>query len=203
MKKESIYLLIAAYLSIIILTPGRFVFGFTTMLELFLFMILGILFNSLISKLKLNDFRTALSLMFIVFLTSIYRQIFVIFQTEVAMTLGIIFYIPALSLYLVNTMLRNSAKSLKYKLLFNLKQNGIICILGLAFFLFRDLAAYGTFTFYGKNHQIYEKVLFFQNTTGYLSFLASIPGTLMFSGLLLLCVRYVKRQLQILGNVEK
>ena len=83
MKKYSTYMFIAAFLSIIIPTPGRFVFGLTILFELFLFTILGTVFNALFPKLKINELKTFLLLMTLLTFSILYRQIFIIFQTEV------------------------------------------------------------------------------------------------------------------------
>jgi len=203
MKKYSLYIYTAAYLSIIIPTPGRFVYGTAVIFEMFLFTILGILFNKLISKINFNELRSPLLLMFLIFLTILYRQIFVLTQTEVALTLGFIFYIPPVSLFIIAILINDSEKELKFHFLDNIKKLSFFCIFGLIFFLFRDVSAFGTFTFFGNNHQIYEKILFHPKNAGFFTFLATIPGALIFSGIFLLAVNCIDSQLKKIKNLKK
>ena len=52
MKQNKSFMYIASFLALTIPAPGRFVFGLTIILELFLLEIMGILINSLVTKLK-------------------------------------------------------------------------------------------------------------------------------------------------------
>ena len=73
----------------------------------------------------------------------------------------------------------------------------------LLFFLIRDLAGYGTFTFFGKGHQIFEKVIISPDNLGFFSLLASIPGALIFSSVLLFIHIFVRNKFDILFNSEE
>lgn len=203
MKKYSTYMFIAAFLSIIIPTPGRFVYGFTILLELFLFTIIGTVFNSLFPKLKINELKTFLLLMTLITLSILYRQIFIIVQTEVAFILGFLFYIPPLSLFLITILIEDSNESFINQLKQNLKLSAIFCISGLLLFLFRDIISFGTITFYGKNHMIFEKIIFDSDITMLFSFCASIPGILILSGSVLLIIKIVKTKITSIQNLER
>ena len=202
MKKYSTYMFIAAFLSIIIPTPGRFVFGLTILFELFLFTILGTVFNALFPKLKINELKTFLLLMTLLTFSILYRQIFIIFQTEVAFVLGFLFYIPPLSLFLITILIEESKEPLLVQLKTNLKLSSLFCFSGLLLFLFRDIFSFGTITFFGKNHMIYEKVIFNSDITMLLSFCASIPGILIISGTFLLTIKIIKTKITSIQNLE-
>lgn len=202
MKKYSTYMFITAFLSIIIPTPGRFVFGFTILLELFLLTIIGTSFNYLFPKLKMNELKTFLLLMTLLTLAVFYRQIFIIWQTEVAFILGFLFYIPPLSLFLITILIEDSTEPFMVQLKHNLKLSAIFCLSGLLLFLFRDIFSFGTFTFFGKNHMIYEKVIFDSDVTMLLSFCASIPGILILCGIFLLLIKIIKTKITSIKNLE-
>lgn len=202
MKKYSNYLYLLSFLSIIIPTPGRFVFGFTICMELFLLTITGTLFNSLTSFLKIKETKTMLLLMFLISFTIIYRQIFVIFQTEVALVMSILFYLPPLSLFMIHILSKNDELSLLQRLKSNGTHIVLFCLIGLLFFLLRDLFVFGTFTFYGENHLIYEKIIFPFQTTGFFAFIGSIPGVLMIFALILVLLKFIKRKFDSYENLE-
>ena len=202
MKKYSSYLYLLSFLSILIPTPGRFVYGFTICLELVLLTILGTLFNSLTSKLGLKEVKTFLLMMFLISFTIVFRQFFVIFQTEVALVMSILFYIPPLSLFMIHILSKNEDLPLASRLKSNTIHIFIFCFIGLLFFLVRDVFLFGTFTFYGQNHLVYEKILFQHETAGFFAFLASIPGVLMLFALILVFIKFVKRKFDSYENLE-
>ncbi len=200
MKRESLYISIAAYLAILIPTPGRFVFGFALMLEFLLLTFIGILVNSLIKQIKIDETKALTLMMILIATTILYRQIIVLLCPEVALTLGFIIYLPPVSLYIVGYLFNNNDASLpvslKTKLLYVAK---FVCS-GLVFFLFRDIAGFGTFTFFGKKHMIYEKVLFSSDSVGIFSFFATIPGALMLSGVVLMFHIILRNRFKTLEN---
>ena len=69
-------------------------------------------------------------------------------------------------------------------------------------FLIRDIFGYGTFTFFGKNHFIYEKLLFNENSVGIFSLLASIPGVLIILGIIYFIFIQISKKIDILKNKE-
>ncbi len=203
MKKNIFYILITAYLALLIQTPGRFVYGLTIMIELFLLVLVGTLSISLIKKIKLEEIASLILMTILIAFTILFRQILAITYSEIALTLGYILYFPTLSIFLLNNLFIIESESLKIRLISNVKSSMIFIVLGLLFFLFRDIAGYGTFTFFGKNHNLYEKVLFITDEIGIFSFVASIPGALIMSGLLLLMISFISKKIKIIKNVEQ
>ena len=203
MRKNIFYILITAYLALLIQTPGRFVYGLTIMIELFLLVLVGTLSISLIKKIKLEEIASLILMTILIAFTILFRQILAITYSEIALSLGYILYFPTLSIFLLNNLFIIESESLKIRLISNVKSSMIFIVLGLLFFLFRDIAGYGTFTFFGKNHNLYEKVLFITDEIGIFSFVASIPGALIMSGLLLLMISFISKKIKIIKNVEQ
>lgn len=201
-KQKNIYITIVAFLAILIPTPGRFVYGFTVIFEMALLMVLGTLLDELIKKLKLTHSKTVLLMMIILFISVFYRQIIVILHPEVALVLGFVLYLPPISLFLMGFLYRNNDLPLKNRLLKNSILILTVIIFGLIFFLIRDILGYGTFTFFGNSHQIYEKVILTSDKLGIFSFLASIPGSLMLLGLFLYLHIFVSQKINIIKNAE-
>ena len=201
-KQKNIYITIVAFLAILIPTPGRFVYGFTVIFEMALLMVLGTLLDELIKKLKLTHLKTVLLMMIILFISVFYRQIIVILHPEVALVLGFVLYLPPISLFLMGFLYRNNDLPLKNRLLKNSILILTVIIFGLIFFLIRDILGYGTFTFFGNSHQIYEKVILTSDKLGIFSFLASIPGSLMLLGLFLYLHIFVNQKINIIKNAE-
>lgn len=202
MKNKIYYISSAAYLAILIPLPGRFVYGITLMFELLLLSFVGLLSNSLINKLNLKEIKSPLLIILLISFSILFRQLIIITYPEIALTLGYYIFLPAVSLLLFTTILENSEKKLIEKIKENYLITLLYCISGILFFLFRDLAGYGTFTFFGKNHQIFEKVLLNPDSVGIFSFFATIPGALILSGLLLFCQIIFNKKINIIKNAE-
>lgn len=202
-NKNSFYTYLISFIVILIPTTGRFVYGLTIMTEMFLLLISGTLMISLINKLNLNEIKSVLILITLFSVTILYRQLIVITYAEIALTLGFIFYLPTLSVFLINNITQNNDKNLKERLKINLKKGGIAYFMGLIFFLIRDLAGYGTFTFFGQKHHIYEKVILKSDQLGVFSFIATIPGALILGGLLLIIHIKIDEKMKIIQNVER
>lgn len=202
MKNKSLYIYIAAYLAILIPLPGRFVFGITLMFELILLSVLGTLINSLIKKLKLEEINSVIMMVTLISIAIIYRQILIITYSEIALTLGFYIYLPVISMFLIHYIFSDSSISLTEKLKMNIIKSSLFAFCGILFFLFRDIAGYGTFTFFGANHQIYEKVLFNPEKIGIFSFFATIPGALILASMVLFIQIIFRREFRIIKNTE-
>ena len=203
MKKRSIYVLIATILSILVPAPGRFVYGVALVLEVNLIMLIGTLVNSLVKKIKLEELNTLLILVMIISSTILYRQIMIMICPEVMLTLGVLIYLTPISVFCFGYVFSNLDQPLVERLKLNMLHVLTFSVYTLLFFLLRDLAGYGTFTFFGKAHQIYEKVLISPNNLGFFSFMASIPGALTFSSVLLFIHIYVRTRFEIMSKMEE
>ena len=200
MKQKKSFMYIASFLMLTIPATGRFVYGLTLVIELFFLELLGILINSLVSKLKFNEIRTYFVMFFMIAITILYRQILVLTYTEIALTLGFVLYIPPVSVYLTHTLFTDNEEPLAVRLKANLLITVVFSLIILGFFLFRDVAGYGTFTFFGRNHRIFEKVLFNPDKIGIFTFFASIPGALILTSLIIYFIMFLRNKVRILTS---
>ncbi len=200
MKQKKSFMYIASFLMLTIPATGRFVYGLTLVIELFFLELLGILINSLVSKLKFNEIRTYFVMFFMIAITILYRQILVLTYTEIALTLGFVLYIPPVSVYLTHTLFTDNEEPLAVRLKANLLITVVFSLIILGFFLFRDVAGYGTFTFFGRNHRIFEKVLFNPDKIGIFTFFASIPGALILTSLIIYLIMFLRNKVRILTS---
>ncbi len=190
---------IASFLALTIPTPGRFVLGFTLVMELLILEVLGVLLNSLVSKLKLNEIRTYFVMFFMIAITLLYQQILVLTYTEVALNLGFLLYLPPVSVFLAHTLFTDFEDPLPVRLKSTMLSTLFFSAMILMFFLFRDIAGYGTFTFFGKNHRIFEKVLFNPEKIGIFTFFASISGALVLTGLTIYLALFIRNKTRIIS----
>lgn len=202
MKNKSIFLYAPIYLALIIPAPGRFVFGFTLFFEMMFLTLVGTLTVSLVKKLDLEKMMTAIVLIAIVSATILFRQIIVLLCAEIALTLGFIIYLPAISLLLIGILFNNNELSLPVRMKKNFSIIGIFSVLGLLFFLLRDILGYGTFTFIGRNHLIYEKIIINNDNWAIFSFMASIPGALILAGIILYLAILIRKKIHIIKNLD-
>lgn len=200
MKSKAFFLYLAAFLVLLIPSPGRFVYGFTLMIELFFLTTLGTLVLILIKKLKLVELKTVLLLFSLIVITVIFRQIFILLYPEVVLTLGFIIYLPAISTFLICFFSERQDFETKQLIIENIIRAVIFFVFGTLFFLFRDVVGYGTITFFGKHHQIVEKVIFNSEQIGIFSFLASVPGALLLSALITFLHLTVRKKFKIISN---
>ena len=202
MKRRSIYVFLATTLAILVPSPGRFVYGIVLVLELNLLMLVGTASVSLIKKIKMEKMMTVCVILFLLSTTILFRQIFIIFQPEIILTLGFIIFLIPISLFMLGYIFSDTEKKLKDRLQRNMIHSLTYSIFALLYFLLRDLIGFGTFTFFGKNHQIFEKVIFDSNKIGVFSLLASIPGSLIFSSILLFIYIFVRNKIDIYHIAE-
>ncbi len=202
MKRRSVYLLIATILAILVPSPGRFVYGVTLVLELNLVMLIGTLAVSLVKKMKLEEINTLIVLTLIIGVTILYRQIMIMFQPEIMLTLGFIIYLMPVSFFIIGYVFSNNEMLLTERLRINMVHILTFSVYALLFFLLRDICGYGTFTFFGKNHQIFEKVIIPSNRLGFFSIFASIPGAMILSSILLFIHIYVRNKIAIIKRAE-
>ncbi len=202
MKRRSIYVFLATTLAILVPSPGRFIYGIVLVLELNLLMLVGTASVSLIKKIKMEEMMTVCVIMFLLATTILFRQIFIIFQPEIILTLGFIIFLIPVSLFMMGYIFSDSEKKLPERLRRNMIHSLTYSVFALLYFLLRDLIGFGTFTFFGKNHQIFEKVIIDSDKLGVGSILASIPGSLILSAILLYVYIFVRNKIDIYHKAE-
>jgi len=202
MRRRSIYVFLATTLAILVPSPGRFVYGLVLMLELNLLMLVGTSVVSLVKKIKLEQMMSVCVIFFILATTILFRQIFVILQPEIILTLGYIIYLIPVSLFMIGYLFSDTEKKLTDRLKLNMTHSLTYSVFAILYFLLRDLIGFGTFTFFGRNHQIYEKVIIDSDQLGVFSVLASIPGSLILSAILLYVYIFVRNKIDIYHKAE-
>ena len=202
MKRHSIFAFIALSLSLLIPASGRFVYGIVLVLEMNLLLLFNCLFVLLIKKFKLEKIASILQLAFLFSITILYRQIMIILQPELVLTIGFIMYLCPISSFLLSYIFNSSELPLLEQLKYTMKNSSYYSIYALVFFLFRDLFGFGTFTFFGSNHMIFEKVIFNSDHLRLFSIFASIPGAFMLSAIILFVNVIIRNRLLILRKVE-
>ena len=111
MKRRSIYVFLATTLAILVPSPGRFIYGIVLVLELNLLMLVGTASVSLIKKIKMEEMMTVCVIMFLLATTILFRQIFIIFQPEIILTLGFIIFLIPVSLFMMGYIFSDSENS--------------------------------------------------------------------------------------------
>ena len=136
-----------------------------------------------------------LALAFIVFMTILFKQVLILFSPVIALTLSFCLYIPALSVFLLASVFQGQANadgaSFEPALLFS--------AFALLFFLLRDVLGYGTISLPVSNG-IKESYLFNSYDTAFLSFFATIPGSLL---VLVLCMSFLLTAQIKMNAIEK
>ena len=157
----------------------------------------------LIKKLKLQELNTLITLIVLISSTILYRQIMILICPEVMLALGFMIYLMPISVFSFGYIFSNLEQPLVQRLQQNMLHVLTFSVYALIFFLFRDIIGYGTFTFFGKAHQIYEKVIINPEHLGFFSILATIPGALIFSSVLLFIHILVRNQFDITSRTEE
>ncbi|MCQ2578121.1 MAG: hypothetical protein MJ176_06285 [Treponema sp.] len=198
MTKKSIFIYIAASIAILVPVPGRFVYGLTMIMELILLMTVGTSVQFLIKKTGYEKINTVATLFTLLCVTILYRNIIAALQSEIALTLGFCFYLPAFSSFMIGFMFSENDLPPVKKLLANLITTFKFSLFALFFFLVRDVFGFGTFTFFGKNHNIFEHVVLGEDRTTPFSFLASLPGGLFLAAIILFGFILVRKRFYII-----
>ena len=202
MKKPSIFAFLALSLAFLVPAPGRFIYGIVLVLEMNILVMLNCFFVVAIKHLGLEKIKTVLIFIFVLSITIFYRQILILIQPEIVLTLGFVMYLCPVSSFLI----ANLFISEKNSLLENVKQSSLkllfYSIYSLLFFLFRDIFGFGTITFFGSNHRIFEKVLFDFEKVRIFSIFASIPGALILASVILFVYFVIYNKLKIVDNAE-
>ncbi|MCQ2597414.1 MAG: hypothetical protein MJ181_06140 [Treponema sp.] len=202
MTKQGTYTFIAASLAFLVPFPGRLVYGIVLVIELLFLMVIGTCVSSVANKIRLGELKTVLCLMAEVSFTILYKHILILTQTEIAMILGFLLYIPTASSFIIGYIFNKPEASLLERLKGNMVHTANFSGFALIFFLIRDIFGYGTFTFFGKNHIIYEKVLFDSEGISVFSFLASIPGALLLCAVMLFIEVKISHKVQLIRRAD-
>ena len=195
MKKNVYFVFIAASFALLAAAPGRLAYGLPLIIELDILFFAAKAFYSFVKKIEMGSLAEILALAFIVFMTILFKQVLVLFSPVIALTLSFCLYIPALSVFLLASVFQGQASadgaSFEPALLFS--------AFALLFFLLRDVLGYGTISLPVSNG-IKESYLFNSYDTAFLSFFATIPGSLL---VLVLCMSFLLTAQIKMNAIEK
>ncbi len=194
MTKNKSFMYSIAFLSLSIPVQGRFVYGLVIVLEFLLLELVGTLVNSLVSKLKFEAIRSYFVMFILISTTILFRQILVITSSEIALVLGLVLYFPLVSTYLFDSIFSETDLPLGSKLKENMLRSLIFSFVLLLFYFLRDFLGFGTFTFFGSAHKVYEKIILNPEKIGIFMFFASIPGALILVGVLIYLYIFIKNK---------
>lgn len=202
MNRNLIFMYIAVSLVMLVPVPGRLYYGIPVIIVLNLLMVLISLFSKLMDHFRFYTLKPICILLMLVGLTIFARQILILYSPVTALTMGFIFYMPAISVLMLGRFFDNRGMTLKKTLEVNMKESGFFSIYAIVFFLLRDIVGYGTISFPVPSG-IFKLVL---PTIPYFSpftFWASIPGALVLSGGLLAALSFIKKYCGILDRSEE
>lgn len=203
MKKNEMYAYIAASLALLIPVQGRFGYGLIIVIALNLFLIFGILIRKLLEIIKLEDFQSVITAVFLVSEAVLIKQILVFYSPVNALILGFSIYMTAAATYITSFLFGTSKNTLKDDVIFNMKKSRNYSIFALLFFLFRDIFGYGTITF-----PVYSGLKSFviikpKNNFYFGTFWATIPGALFLFAILIVFFAFINHRLKIVAETEK
>lgn len=197
MNKKTFSLYTTTVCATAITSPGRFVCGLVLAFEMFILMIMEILFSKLIKILKIEKLYKITMLSGAVFLVMLIRQLTVLISPEIALQMGFVMYFPAISVFVNVLYNKPDETSLKEILKSNILPSLIFAAYTALFSLMRDILGFGTISFF-SNSGISEIILFSADRISILSFIATIPGAVIFTALIVYIFSNLENKFKIL-----
>lgn len=202
-KRRSIFVLAASSLAFLIPPPGRFIYGLVLVIELNLILLLGTLAYTISKKIKLESIKSPFIYFIVIATTILFRQILILIQPEIALTLGFVIYFIPISLFIIGYLFSNEDKASSSRIKFNFKHTITFSIFALLFFLVRDIFGYGTITFFGSDFSIVEKLIFSEDSISTFSVIASIPGALILTSIIIATHILLRNKINIIKVSEE
>lgn len=203
MKKNEMYSYIAASLAILIPVQGRFGYGLIIVIALNLFLLFGILIRRFLTKIKLDDFQSVITGIFLVSAAVLFKQFLILYSPVNALILGFSIYMTAAATYLTSFLYGKSEMTLRDEVIFNMRKSKNYSIFALLFFLFRDIFGYGTITFpvfSGLKSIVLVKS---KGNFSFGTFWASIPGAVFLFAIMIAIFAIINNRLKIVAESEE
>lgn len=197
MTKKAVSVYMAATCSMVIVAPGRLVCGIIFAVEIFLLMLFGILFKALMKKLKLHKLMQFCMLLFVVYFTLLFKNLLILFMPEIALQMGFLLFLPTISTFTTVFLLDKTDSTLKETFIKDFPLTFLFAGYILLFSLIRDIFGYGTISLPGAGRHI-EIVIFNHPGISVMSFIATIPGALILTSLLLSLYLHLEKKYHIL-----
>lgn len=201
MKKNEIFSFIAISLAVLVPVPGRFACGLILVIALNLFMFIGTIFRKIIYDVHLEDLQPVLIAIFLIFMGVIFKQLLILYSPILALTLGFVIYMEAISSFIVGSLYEVSNNTMGQDIKINMTRSLKFSLIALIFFLLRDILGYGTITL--PKTTGYITLNLFANAKFFVPsvFLASIPGALVLVAVFLVIFVRINRKLAIAKNL--
>jgi hypothetical protein len=203
MKRNSVYVYIAASLAMLVPVPGRFACGLCILVLFNLLMFTGTLFLHAIHSLHLDSFKTVLMTAQLIALTILGKQCLTFLSPVLSLMLGFSLFLPTLSSVIIGYFFDATEKKQKEDIRDNMIQCGLFSLFSLLFFLFRDVFGYGTVTLPSRSGMFVIYLPFSQPQFSVLTFIASIPGALVLISILLALFVHITNKLDCIERTQK
>lgn len=197
MNKYLYYIFTSISFALLIAAPGRFAFGLILCFELFFLIFTGFVFSFILKKLELKEMNSIITVISLIFSTILYKQIIMCLFPVIALQLSFVFYLPAVTSYIIGIIYKNVESSTKISLVENLKISSFFSLIALFFYLIRDVLGYGTFTF-PSSKGISEYIILKPETLSWGTLFASIPGCLVLVSVAILVFIFVQNKFNII-----
>lgn len=197
-KSGSIYIYIAAMLAILATVPGRLAYGIIIAIEMNIVMIAATSISKLLYVLDLEEFRDFLMMIAIIFVVVFFKQLLILFSPLLAMTLGYVLFLPALSTFVIGSLKigNNTFITILKRNIYNTLVFSSLCIV---FFLLRDVLGYGTITLPSTMPLGFFSIrLLVSSSILPATFWATIPGALVLSAIMLWLLSFCRKHIYIL-----
>lgn len=186
-NSKLVYYFIASSLAILVPVPGRLAYGIIVLVLFNMQMLFTSFIFHAVEHLKLQFLRNSIITFSLIAITIFYRQILIIYCPIAAFTLGFCIYLPALTSVVIEFFFTEYQKGVKKHSLFTMKKSLSISAFCIVYFLFRDIAGFGTVTLPAWKKIVVFHLPFNLETTDASIFLATIPGSLVLISVIL-CV---------------
>lgn len=197
MNKYLYYIFTSISFALLIAAPGRLAFGIVLCFELFFLILTGFLFSFLSKRFQLNEMNSVITVLSLIFSTVLYKQIIMCLFPVIALQLSFVFYLPAVTSYIIGIVYKNLNTSTKLSLSENLKITLFFSVLALLFYLVRDILGYGTITFPSASG-IFEYQLLKPEVFSCGTLFASIPGSLVLVCVAILLFIFIQNKFNII-----
>ena len=107
MNKYFYYIFTAISFALLIAAPGRFAFGIIVCFELFFLLFVSFIFSFFTKKLHVEELNSIFTVIGLVFSTILYKQIIMWLFPLVALQMSFVFYLPAVSSYVIGIIYNN------------------------------------------------------------------------------------------------
>lgn len=204
MKKNELYIYIVLDLAILLPSPARLAYGLILVILFNILLFSGILFKRAVEKIFSEEsMQTIILLFFLFFVTVLFRQFIILYSAPVAFVLGIIFYIPLLTSFILGNILTKTERPLQEDILVITKKSLVFTVFSLLFYSFRDIVAYGTLTVPAPGG-IKELFIFNPHKLSFINtFWGSIPGGLVLTAIIYSVVSFIMKKLEIIETTKE